>query len=495
MKNFFSNKKIVALGVTTALLAASVGGVYLADKKKVAKADKNVTDVASDAEEYSYDELLPAMEKLAKEYAVSYAKNVLKEDIECKTVTPIYDLQNNIKGYSVGVDKDNKSYGYVNIDYSKEQVVTEYSLQENTRSMYQALTEEFTQEVNNIDIKDCTNKLYNPEGIDYAVSALESDEEVIYYNEETYESDEFTKMLEDYSEHYLEYYDNIEYEDDFDFEDYDFYTNDENNKSQTNTRTNGMVKTSGDKDKIKDKIKQQKEKLDYYYQNAKDVIKGNFLKFFSKVAYKELEDFLESHNNSDDIFLTEDKLVGEDVSIGVIDCVHPYGFRRNIDTIHEAGRYRKDLLGLFDIVYQENLLLEDSLETSFKELCKIANLNKAKKTDTFGLPYGAILKEYCKQTNKKVNYIIDESPEFSIIKKHIDKKRSVLFNFAVKNKKDYEEHAVNVVGYNQMKVGNEVNDYIIVVNGWNHCVPRYVLYDDDRFAYSRSVAFVIKDKQ
>ena len=201
---FKCSKKMIASGSIFLAGALLAGNLAIVNFKK---------DVKADALDTSYEETLPMMESVARMYAEEFAESI-NENVDltvCKT-TPIYDSEDCVVGYSVAFSKDDSDYGYVNVDYTSESLISDFSVTDKSDSIYDALTETFIGANEEVEIEDCKDKLISVNGIDYAVEATSnSNEDIFFYNGTTYESDDFEEMLDHYEENYLKYYYDIPY--------------------------------------------------------------------------------------------------------------------------------------------------------------------------------------------------------------------------------------------------------------------------------------------
>lgn len=465
--NKFRGKKCVAIAMAMTL-ALGVAGTYAVKNSKTdVKADNTVST--------TYEDLLPTMEKLAEEYSETFAENQLGVDVELKDTTPIYDAGKNVVGYSVAFEKNNTPYGYVNVDYTSDGLVTDFSLEEDTRSMYDALVDNFAESNSNVEEKDCTNKLYNAAGIDYAVSAVDNNEEVFYYDAKTYESDDFDEVLDNYAESYLDYYDNIEYED-------NFY------RGPANNDNNGEM--------------EQGKVTDFFKSWLKKLAPSLYKKLFGD------GDFVQPtpYPKHSDVFIYEKDTMGE---LGTPVMLNVYSPEKSLISqktiMTTTNRYACALVAVTEIVQQEDMMLDNDLKKTFDKLWDIGGCeNNIYETSTFYGSYtvdcsstysndlGRILREYGKLVGKDVTGVYRRNVGFETFKESIDGQHSTTLGYQIKNEGG---HGVNVVGYNQGKIGDYTLNYLIAANGWDDDAPRYVLYDRDLFDSTGITSFTIKDAE
>lgn len=462
-------KKSVAIALSLAMVLGTAG-VYAFNNSKTS------SNAAVDTDAQLYNDLLPTMEKLAEEYSEVFAQDQLGTDVKVKETTPIYDAGKNIVGYSVAVESGDTSYGYVNVDYSSDGLVTDFALEEDAPSMYDSLVDNYIEANNDVEKDDFTNKLYDTPSINYAVSTETNNEEVFYYNEKTYESDDFDEMLENYAEHYLEYYDNIEYEDNFyrgSAEDYD---------------NNGEM----DKGPVTDFFKKWLKKLAPTLYNK---IFGNG-DYVAPTPYP-------THS---DVFIYEKDTMGE---LGEAVMLNVYSPEKSLISqrtiMTTTNRYACALVAVTEICQQEDMMLENDLKTTFDKLWDIGGCeDHIYETSTFYGSYtvdcsstysndlGRILKEYGKLVGKDVKSTYRRNVGFDAFKNSIDGQHSTVLGYQIKNEGG---HGVNVVGYNQGKIGDHELNYLIAANGWHDDAPRYVLYDRDLFDSTGMTSFTITDAQ
>ena len=474
MKNLFG-KKSLAIALSLAMVLGTVG-VY-----EFTNVGKNKVK-ANEINDATYEELLPTMEKLAEEYSEAFAENQLDKNIEVKDTTPIYDVGKNIVGYSVGLVDGDTPYGYVNVDYTSDGLVTDFTLQEDTESMYDSLVESYSEADASVEKDDFTNKLYDTPSIDYAVSTESKGGEVFYYNAKTYESEDFNEMLDHYAEHYLEYYDNIEYEDNF------YQGPADNNTGQ------GKVKA-------------------FFMKWLKKLAPKKYNKFFGKVeptdepTVEPTEDpYVEPtpYPKHSDVFIYEEETMGQLDEPVMLDVYSPEKSLISQRTIMTTtNRYACALVAVTEIVQQEDMMLDNDLKKTFDKLWDIggcqANIYETSTfygsyvvdcSSTYSNDLGRILREYGKLVGKDVRGVYKRNVGFNAFKESIDGQHSTTLGYQIKNEGG---HGVNVVGYSQGKIGDHELNYLIAANGWHDDAPRYVLYDRDLFASTGITSFTIKD--
>lgn len=502
-------KKIVALGLVLSLVFGVTGGVYLYRNKTVSNAaffpffNKKTSGQKVN---YSYNELLPTIAKVSKEYAKVFAKNMLKKDVQCNEITPIYDIKQNVIGYSIAISEGNVPCGYVNLDFTKEQVVADFSLQKDTRSMYQVLVDDLVKNNSNIKKNDCTNKLYNVDGAEYAVSVRDSQKnELVYLDNKAYSSGEIGDKIEDYALCYLDEINN-NYSDYNEGNSYLIATAGTADNTQNDRRNKGNIATAGNSE---DRFAEEKEKLLSKYDEAKEKVVDNFIAWLEKVSPSVYNEFFgdKKYEFHDDVFIEPEDFVEEysfdENKAFYIDKYDPSKSLISQETIMTStNRYACALVGILEIINQEDMLIDGDLAKSFNVLWDIAKCeNFIESTETFygdvevdcaltfGPFHGSILKKYGKLVDRNVSYKYMIKPSFETLKSYLNNQSPIILDYMIK---DFTGHGINVFGYYEAQIGSEEANYLIVANGWDDDAPRYVLYDIDAFVLPSCTAYTIK---
>ncbi len=481
------SKKGMALGGLVLASALAIGSVSVVNNDKAAKASNEVSN----------GEYAKAMEFVAQEYAASFA-NELKNDsgITTTDATPIYDEENSLVGFSVELEKDNVNYGYVNIDYSSDGLVTDFAMEENSRSMYDTLVENFDEANKSIEADECENKLYNTNGLDYAVSAVdeETNKQVFYYNGTTYESDDFEEMLDYYEENYLEYYDNTEYEDDF----VDEEVAQEDGESKTD---NGEVRFD-----FQDETNELPDELvnckltDSLKEKFKNWVRDSYPTLYNKFFANDGFITPTKYPTHSEVFKNEticelDKQV-------LLDC---YSKEESLlsqeEIMKTTNRYACELVGVTAICQQEGMKLNGNLKDTFNKLWDLAGCqSRIYETGTFYESYvvecsstytrdmPGVVKEYAKLFGKKVNGKYESSADFEFFKETIDNQNSASLGYNIAGKGG---HGVNVVGYAEGHIGKHDMNYLITGDSWYDDAPRYVYYSKGVFAGAEGCSYDI----
>ena len=508
-------KKIIALGVAISLAFGITGGVCLYKNKTMSNAaffpffNKKT---GAQKVNYSYNELLPTIAKVSKEYAKVFAKNMLKKEVQCNEVTPIYDIKQNVIGYSIAISEENVPCGYINLDFTKEQVVADFSLQEDTRSMYQVLVDGLIKKNSDIKESDCTNKLYNVDGAEYAISVRDSQKnELVYLDNQAYSSSEMGDKIENYALCYLDEMNN-NYSDYNNYNDGNSYlvaTAETENNTRNNSRNLSDVITAGNINQLDEKFAEEKEKLAKKYDEVKEKVVDNFLSWLKKVSPSVYNEFFgdKKYECHDDVFIEPEDFVEEysfdENKAFYIDKYDPSKSLISQETIMTStNRYACALVGILEIINQEDMLLDGDLTKSFNKLWDIAKCeNFIESTETFygdvevdcavtfGPFHGSILKKYGKLVDREVSYKYMIKPSFETLKSYLNKQSPIILDYMIK---DFTGHGINVFGYYEGQIGSEEANYLIVANGWDDDAPRYVLYDTDAFVLPSCTAYTIK---
>ena len=474
---FKCSKKMIASGSIFLAGAILAGNLAVVNFKKDVKASNVDT---------AYEETLPMMESVARMYAEEFAES-MNENIDltvCKT-TPIYDAADCIIGYSVAFSKDDKDYGYVNVDYTSEGLVSDFSVTNKSDSIYDVLTENFAKVESDIEIEDCKDKLISVNGMDYAVEASDEKKgEIFFYNGTTYESDNFEEMLDHYEENYLQYYDNTEYEDEFVSIDLD---NIEEREWKIIKKFKGWLKKIAPKlyDKFfgddpnasaEPDVTDDYEDVDFIQPTAYP----NHSEVFKKEAMCALNNEVYLPQYSKELSLISQETI-----------------------MKTTNRYACALVGVAAICQQEGMMLNGTLKDTFNKLWDLAgceaNIYETSTfygtytvdcSSTYAFQMGQVMREYGKLFNKKVVTEYKDNPKFEFFQNSIDKGNSTSLGYQIK---DEGGHGVNVVGYAEARIGNNEIDYLITGDSWYDDAPRYVLYGRQMFASTNSNSYTITD--
>ncbi|MBE5934583.1 MAG: hypothetical protein E7262_02175 [Lachnospiraceae bacterium] len=453
------NKKVLATGGVLLAAAVVAGSLATTSFNKVSKAS---------VPEVSYEEVLPAMEWVAEEFAEDFAEAVeTNVDLSASGSVPIYNANDCVVGYSVSLSDANGEYGYVNIDYTNEALVTDFSVTDTSDSIYDALTENFAAADEDVEVEDCEDKLVSVNGMDYAVSAVDgNNQEKFYYNGTTYESEDFEEMLDHYEENYLEYYDNIEYEDNF------------VDESEFEANKAGIV------------------------SKFKNWVSKNYPGVYNKLWAEGQFVAPTAYPTHDEVFKNE-TICSLDTEVYLPQYSKEKSLLSQEMVMKTTNRYACELVGITAICQQENMSLNGNLKDTFNKLWDLAGCEgRIYETGTF---YGnyvvdcsstytrqmpSVLEKYGKLFNKKVTGTYKSSPKFEFFKKSIDNGCSTSFGYCVKNEGG---HGVNVVGYAEGTFGELDIDYIITGDSWFDDAPRYVLYGKGLFQSVEANSFKVED--
>lgn len=130
------------------------------------------------------DEQYKSLSKITTEELTNYALNFAKEvdsslALSVGEIIPIYDSADILVGYSIAYFVSDTPYGYINLNFTYEDPVVEFVIQENARSMYAFLE-------NNAQLYSSAQrvekKLYNTTSFEYTVCATDSNKQEFYYN-------------------------------------------------------------------------------------------------------------------------------------------------------------------------------------------------------------------------------------------------------------------------------------------------------------------------
>lgn len=130
------------------------------------------------------DERYKSLSEITTEELTNYALNFAKEvdaslALSVGDMIPIYGNTDKLVGYSIAYYISDTPYGYINLNFSYDDPVVEFVIQENARSLYTYL-EDDAQRV--ASVRYVERKLYNTTPFEYSVSATDSNSQIFYFN-------------------------------------------------------------------------------------------------------------------------------------------------------------------------------------------------------------------------------------------------------------------------------------------------------------------------
>jgi len=145
-------------------------------------------------------------EEVAEEFALNWAKTAEPDlNLAVSSIVEMYDVQNNFIGYSVSYCLEDTPYGYVILDFSKPDIIVEYSIFENTPDILEQIIENNEAQIpaEDISVQELeeplkTDVLYQTEPFIYHSIAEVDNESVVldnYGNKETL--DEFVDSIDE----------------------------------------------------------------------------------------------------------------------------------------------------------------------------------------------------------------------------------------------------------------------------------------------------------
>lgn len=461
------NKKTrISVLLTSVVIALLVAVGFISNNiYKSNKANANQSKVDS------YEKYLPTIEQLAKECGLELAKKQCPNvDITVKGTTPLYNVTNDIVGYSVAFESNGVDYGYANLDFTTDQLFTDFAISKNANSIYEELSSDFAVSSSKVDVSDVENKLYNTNGLDYAVTAEADGEDYFFYGAETYTSDDFNDILEHYEDAYLDYYDNIEYEDNFYYgipeEDNDFIV----------------------EGKIADWFKKWIKKLfpSFFDSDQADE------ELISPTPYPEHSEVLKKAN----LVLGD---IAEPVMLPQYDVNKSLVSQETIMTT--TKRYACGLVALTAICRQEDIMLNNNLQDTFNKLWDVTDTQKGiydtisnygidgiecSGTSVYMMSVGMTAYGQC--VNALIRGNSQNAPTIDFYKNAVDNAKPSVLCYQIAEKGG---HGVSILGYTSSTVGTQTFDYILAADGWYDDAPRYVMYYPNLFESTTGIVYDI----
>lgn len=475
-------KKVYAIvgGVMAITLALGCVIVNLGTKKEAN---------ASNFESTDYEEMLPIMDEFSKGYAKAYAEEMV-ENIEFDVSSiPLYNSQNNIVGYSVSLFDNETPYGYVNFDYTTESAIVDFSIDKDTKGMYESLEEDLLENQTNISKDDCTEKIYYNDALNFAISAKQddSDEEIYYDGSNFYEEEEYLKRQEEIADAY-----------------FDYYGNETNSDLETVTAGAKEVKTSGKEDvKTGDNDSNETDNKNSIKQGFIDFVEECFPsiynKFFSQDGYK----VTLKYKDFDSAFKTKEDVMG---TIETEKFLDSYSKEKSLiaqkTIMTTTNKFACALVGATEICQQENIMVNNNLKDTFDTLWDIADCDstvyetctmygdcEVKLASTQSENLADIMKEYGNKVGKNITGEFVPAPDFEHYKNCIDNQKPLILHAVILKE---GPHAVSTVGYAISKAGKHTVNYLIIADGWNDGAPRYVVHDKFLFDSTACTSFTIE---
>ena len=458
------NKKTrISVLLTSVMVALLVAVGFISNNTyKSNKANANQSQVDS------YEKYLPTIEQLAKECGLELAKKQCPNvNITVKSTTPLYNVTNDIVGYSVSFESNGVNYGYANLDFTTDQLFTDFAISKNATGIYEGLSEDFAKSNDKVEASDIENKIYSTNGLDYAVTAENDGEEYFFYNAETYTSDDFNDVLEHYEDAYLEYYDNIEYEDNFYYgipsEDNDFII----------------------EGKVSDWFKKWIKKLFPGFFDSDDAL-------IEPTPYPEHSEVLKKEN-----------LVIGDVATPVM--LPQYSLEKSLVSqktiMTTTKRYACGLVALTAICSQEDIMLNNNLQDTFNKLWDVTGTQNGiyDTISNYGIDgiecsgtsvymMSAGMTAYGQFVNATIRGRSQSTPTIDFYKQAVDSAKPSVLCYQIADKGG---HGVSILGYTTSTVGSQTFDYILAADGWYDDAPRYVMYYPNLFESTTGIVYDI----
>ena len=384
--------------------------------------------------ESQYIELTGITTAELENYAINFSKSYTNNDLTVGEITPVYESDNSLVGYSVSYyDLNGTPYGYINLDFTREDPVTEFVIQKEARSMYSYI-EGLVQEEFSYDY-DVEEKLYCTNELEYTVSVTGADNEEFYYNTNDGEmnSSEF---------HVLK---NAEREDAY---------------LETTVESTGSVVYDS-----------HSELFSKTYQSGSTIV---------------LEPTYTSKYSKSKSLISETRI-------------------KNL-----TSKYACAVLALTEIAYQEGILLDSSIASTFNALWSetqtyvLYEKEFGSKMVSYGTTYDSKLalamKNYAIAQGKTQTTASSKSnPAFSFFVNAIDGNYSATLSYRIyvvdeEASSGYSKsgHTVNVVGYCTAKKSGTTSKYLIVADGWYSDAPKYINYTSVDFVNTYGVKYIIK---
>ncbi|MBQ8625060.1 MAG: hypothetical protein IJ419_02675 [Agathobacter sp.] len=165
-----------------------------------------------------------------------------------------------------------------------------------------------------------------------------------------------------------------------------------------------------------------------------------------------------------------------------------------------TGKYACTVVALTEIAYQEGILYNGSLRSTFDKLWNDTLTSVAYVKNAFS--YGSTMrmneiygmKDYLNDMGKGNSVVTSQTfPQFKFFQDIVDSNASGTLTYTLyKTDGNTDSHTVSVVGYCSVMLNGVIYNYLIVADGWHDDAPRYVAYNRVDFVNTSGVKYVIK---
>ena len=140
-----------------------------------------VNALASDIDnDEQYKSLLEITNDELSTFALNFAKDFEPAlNLEVGKIVPIYDTTNTLIGFSISYALDNNPYGYINLDFTKENPISEFSIFKGVNNIYDNLVMDIFKQNKSALIK---KKLYSLGGLQYAIPLIDNGKTAFHFS-------------------------------------------------------------------------------------------------------------------------------------------------------------------------------------------------------------------------------------------------------------------------------------------------------------------------
>jgi hypothetical protein len=175
----------IALAFFTAVLMISTGlfpQVSQVDQQSYAYAEDNDDNASADnVSQSTSSNNIEVTEDIIRGIAVNWAKFICPDaDIEVSDIIELYDYDNSLCGFSVNLTDGEYPYGYINLDFNSENIISEFAIEKNAEGLASKILSE--ENVNDNFLKDLSKhaKLYKRLPFEYSLSLDNDNKDVVY---------------------------------------------------------------------------------------------------------------------------------------------------------------------------------------------------------------------------------------------------------------------------------------------------------------------------
>lgn len=154
------------------LSAILILSIFMGTTLNVSAAESNSNTQFKPLSEITTDELTTFALNFAKDFEPTIT-------LDINEIIPMYNNGNTLIGFSISYIFENRPYGYINLDFTKANPVTEFSICEGAESLYDSLVMDVSVERS---YKVSEKKLYSIGFLQYAIPVKSNGESILHFS-------------------------------------------------------------------------------------------------------------------------------------------------------------------------------------------------------------------------------------------------------------------------------------------------------------------------